>query len=388
MASDEFDYIICGAGASGLSLAWHLHQHGLTDKRILLVDRAPKTANDRTWCFWETGDNPFEPAVFRVWERVAFHGEGFSTVLDLAPYRYKMLRGIDFYRRMADWLAGQLNITQLYGAVTDVRTAGGAASVRVADREFRAEFAFNSIVFNPPAKTPAYHHLLQHFKGWVVRSAGPRFDPGVATLMDFRIEQGDDCRFCYVLPFDTHTALVEYTVFSPALLAQADYDRGLRDYVSNYLGLTGFDVLEEEFGIIPMGDAPYPPSHGERVINIGTAGGRTKPSTGYTFLRIQRHSRRIAQALASGNDPHVRAPLLERRYGLFDGVLLNVLETRRRAGRRVFTELFARNPVQRVFRFLDEDSTPAEDVAVMASTHLPSFIAATADVLMRRAAAR
>jgi lycopene beta-cyclase len=55
-----YDYLITGAGAAGLSLAYHLNQSGLSDKRILLIDRAPKTSNDRTWCFWEVQPGSFE----------------------------------------------------------------------------------------------------------------------------------------------------------------------------------------------------------------------------------------------------------------------------------------------------------------------------------------
>src|SRR5689334_2542672 len=112
MSTPEFDYIITGAGASGLSLAYHLNQAGLTGKRILLMDRARKEHNDRTWCFWETGDNAFEPIIHRRWRQLNFRSDGIDLPLDIAPYAYKMLRGQDFYAFMNAWLAQQPNITQ------------------------------------------------------------------------------------------------------------------------------------------------------------------------------------------------------------------------------------------------------------------------------------
>ncbi len=87
-AAYDYDYIIVGAGAAGLSLAYHLVQVGLRDKQILLLERAPKTTNDRTWSFWEVGEGPFEPVVFRRWDRVWFHGEGLSERLEIVPYAY------------------------------------------------------------------------------------------------------------------------------------------------------------------------------------------------------------------------------------------------------------------------------------------------------------
>jgi len=385
MSSSRYDYVIAGAGAAGLSLAYHLNRAGLTDRRILLLDRAPKTEDDRTWCFWEAGAGPFEPTVFRSWERIAFHGQGFSGSWPIAPYRYKMIRSLDFYRFMRTWLDSQPNIERELAEVVHVGSDGEEAQVYTRDgRVYRGAWAFNSILFDPPARQPGYHFLLQHFLGWVIRAPQPVFDPQVATLMDFRVAQFNDARFVYVLPFDERSALVEYTVFSPALLPREEYRRHLASYIAEQLRIATFDAQHEEFGVIPMTDAPFPAGRGERVINIGTAGGCTKPSTGYTFLRIQHRSQRIAQALKSAGHPAACDPPARSRYALFDSVLLNVLESGRVQGQRVFTDLFSRNPPQRVLRFLDEDTTLAEDLRIMSSVDIPAFVAATADEGRRR----
>ena len=67
------------------------------DKKILIIDREEKTKNDRTWCFWEIGDNVFEEIIYRKWKTVNFKGKNFDKNLDIGNYNYKMLRGIDFY---------------------------------------------------------------------------------------------------------------------------------------------------------------------------------------------------------------------------------------------------------------------------------------------------
>ena len=38
------------------------------DKKILLMDKEPKTKNDRTWCFWEKEAGFFEEIVYKKWE--------------------------------------------------------------------------------------------------------------------------------------------------------------------------------------------------------------------------------------------------------------------------------------------------------------------------------
>ncbi|MDW8054011.1 MAG: FAD-dependent oxidoreductase [Anaerolineae bacterium] len=385
--SDCFDYLIVGAGAAGLSLAYHLQRAGLTSKRILLIDRAPKAGNDRTWCFWEAGESPFEPLVFRRWERVAFHGENFSAVLSLLPYRYKMIRSADFYAFFEDWLPLQTNIERRFLDVVAVEDGGDHARVIARDGTVLCgEWAFSSVMFAPPcAQGDAQVHCWwQHFLGWVVRAPRAAFDPETATLMDFRVAQGEDeVRFVYVLPFDAHTALVEFTVFSRAVWAREAYCDPLRAYLCEHLGLREYAVLEEELGVIPMTDARFAAEQG-RVIRIGTAGGDTKPSTGYTFQRVQRRTQAIARALAQGRTPRRQPSFRRARHALFDSVLLNVLDERRDRGVHVFTDLFARNPTARVLRFLDEDTSLLEELCVMSSVNKRAFLTATAAVLLKR----
>ena len=392
-----YDYIIAGGGASGLSLAYHLNQAGLTDKRILLVERAPKTLNDRTWCFWEAGENAFESILYRTWDRLAFYGNGFDRVFDIAPYRYKLLRGIDFYQFMDRWLAQQPNIERLYADVTDTGTDGNTAVLHASGQRYEADWIFNSLqypvlsseslVLNPQVTTDrtkhqalrTKHFLFQHFTGWVIETEQDAFDVTTPTLMDFRVAQPvirdmrGDTRFVYVMPFGPRQALVEYTVFSPELLRDDEYRAWLREYIHEFLGLDEYAIHEEEHGVIPMTDVPFDTFNSPCVMNIGTAGGRTKPSTGYTFLRIQDHARQIAQALKVTGRPHVGEAFARKRFRFYDSVLLDVLDRDRRAGAAVFTELYQRNPIQRIFRFLDEQTALGEELQLMLSTHLLTF---------------
>jgi lycopene beta-cyclase len=378
-----FDLIIAGAGASGLNLAHALGQAGLADLKILLADRAPKTANDRTWCFWEQGDNPLEAIIHRRWSRLAFHGEGFSSVLEPAPYRYKMLRGIDFYQHMDGWIATQPNITRVYGEVQSLRTDAAGVALMVDGTVHRGQFGFNSLP--PPLPTqPGYHNLLQHFLGWVIETEHDHFDPDVATLMDFRIDQADDTRFVYVLPLDRRTALVEYTLFSGELLPRAAYAGALRAYIADMLKIEEYQITHDEFGVIPMSDAPVPRMASANVMNIGTAGGASKPSTGYTFVRTQRQAARIAAALKATGQPFYEEPVGAGRFKVFDSTLLNVLDGGGHGGAKVFSGLFRRNPASLIFRFLDEDTTLAEDLRIMASVDIPRFTRAMAAVTLGR----
>ncbi|WP_018467036.1 lycopene cyclase family protein [Calidithermus timidus] len=373
--AQRFDYIVAGAGAAGLSLLHHLEQAGLSERRVLLLDRAPKTHNDRTWCFWEAGEGPFEAVIFRRWGRLAFHAPGFSRTFDIAPYTYKMLRGLDFYRHMDERLARWPRLTRLYGELEAV----GDGFVRLEGQTYTADWVFSSVPSSPLAPRPPYHHLLQHFRGWVLEAPHPTFDPGVATFMDFRVEQQGEVRFVYVLPFDERRALVEYTLFSAHLLSELEYEAGLRAYIHEELGLREYRVLETEAGVIPMTDIPFPARLGERTLYIGTAGGQTKASTGYTFQRIQRQCRHIVQSLAQGREP--APPPSPARFAFYDSVLLNVFAKKRYPGAHAFRDLFRRRPAPQVLKFLDESTTLLEELPILFSMNVPVFTLAALDVL-------
>ena len=207
------------------------------------------------------------------------------------------------------------------------------------------------------------------------------FDPAVATLMDFRIEQAGGTRFVYVLPLDARRALVEFTIFSRALLPRRDYAPMLRSYIERQLGIADFAIAHEEFGVIPMSDALFIRRPSPNVMRIGTAGGASKPSTGYTFLRTQRQARRITESLRTADTPFFAEPRAEWRYRLFDRILLAVLDQPQPGGATVFARLFARNPPARIFRFLDEETNIFEDLALMSSVDIPVFVKALLGIM-------
>lgn len=370
----QFDYLILGGGCAGLSLAWHMIRHPeLDSKHIALVEKADKTGNDRTWCFWEEKTGPFDSLVFRQWGSAWFHGPEWSKLLDLAPFAYKMIRSEDYYAFIRQELARYSNIEWIQADVENWVQHEAGVEVQTSVGLFKAGLVFNSIP-SPVEKKAHFTYLYQHFKGWVVETAEPFFDPVQPVLMDFRIDQGGDFRFMYVLPFSSRQALVEYTLFSEKLLEPDAYETGIRDYLHTFLGLQSYSVSHQEFGIIPMFSAPFPKSQGSRIVNIGTAGGRSKASTGYTFVNIQRHSQAICKALSGGQSPVIEPALVQDRFWYYDAIMLDVLKSGRVGGARVFEMLFQKNPAHSIFRFLDEDSGFLEELRIMNSVPILEFL--------------
>src|ERR1700712_741592 len=286
-----------------MSLLMHMIESGRFDeKKILAVDRVRKNINDRTWCFWEQQPGLFEPLVSHSWDRLIFRGEsGEVTEMDIRPYRYKMIRGIDFYQSCLSRINAQSNIEVRYGDVTAVTGDGEGGRIILNGEMIRADWLFSSII--PEAGPEAGRfRLLQHFLGREIETSEAVFDPEAATLMDFRVSQGPGTAFVYIMPFSATRALVEYTVFSPALLKQEAYAAALGGYCSRFITGKPYRILDSEFGVIPMTNETGPRA-GKGLTYIGTAGGRTKPSSAFTFSFIQQQSAQIGKDIHTTGYP-------------------------------------------------------------------------------------
>ncbi|TNY36519.1 lycopene cyclase family protein [Thermomonospora catenispora] len=360
---NESEIVIIGAGAAGLSLTYHLVHRG-GSPTVTLVD-APARPPERTWCFWEAGEGDYEKAVGASWTRLQVVGDdGERLVRRIDPLRYKMIRSRDFEAFVSAACPGVRRVRARVDGVRDVGPGAEVDGVTAEGRRItlRARWAFDS---RPPQSLPpARTTLLQHFRGWFVRTEHPAFDPDVVSLMDFRVPQpARGLAFGYVLPLGPREALVEYTEFSPAPLRAAAYERALRRYTDDVLRLGPLRVTGEEQGVIPMTDAVFPRRVGSSVFRIGTAGGATRPATGYTFAAVQRQSRAIAAARRRGAEP-VPPPPHPARARAMDAVLLRALDQGRVEGAEFFTRLFRRIPAERLLRFLDGRSRLWEDAAI------------------------
>ncbi len=371
----HYDYIIAGSGSAGLGLAFAIARSSLRKKRILVVDLDNKKKNDRTWCSWVQGETPFDEIAHISWPNVRFVGGGRDLVIPTAPYRYQMLRGIDFYEFTKRVIAEEGNAEFLQARVESVYETGNAAFIKTDQGTFSADFVFDSL-FLPKdfvVDETRYHFLKQHFLGWEIQTSRPVFDTSVATLFDFRTPQHGEMRFVYVLPFAEDRGLVEFTLFSHDLLSPDEYKRRLVDYIDGVLAPGPYKIVDREDGIIPMTDKPFPRAGGSRIMYTGTKGGRVKASTGFAFHRTQLDSRRIVQSLEQHGHPF-GAPRPAPRYGLFDSMLLQLLYRRGELSERVFTDMFAKNPIDRLFRFLDEEASLGENLRLMSTVPWGPFV--------------
>jgi lycopene beta-cyclase len=370
LKSGKYDFIICGAGCAGLSLLMRMIRSGkFNDRKILLLDKEPKTKNDRTWCFWEKETGFFEEVVYRKWSKVSFLSPGYSSSMDISPYEYKMVRGIDFYDYCFNEIRKHDNIEIVFGNINSWSFEKEAVVFTIDNKEYRLGDAeiFSSLYQSDEGNKKTIR-LLQHFKGWLIETKKPSFNPDEAVLMDFRVDQNKGTTFSYVLPLTATTALVEYTLFTKELLPLEEYDKELKNYIRSYLGTDDYAVKEMEFGVIPMTNERFRfAGHGWQ---IGAAGGQTKASSGYTFQFIQKQSQQIVDYLIGGKSLN-SLPDTPKRFRFYDNTLLHILYHNKYPGDKIFTQLFKKNKPQQVLRFMDNESSFKEELKIISS--LPTW---------------
>jgi lycopene beta-cyclase len=395
--------IIAGGGLSGLSLALEFEKHpAFADVSLCIIDRVIKKDNDRTWCFWAKHNEVLPPVLHRTWDKALFYGTNYEAAYELSPYRYCMVRSADFYRYAREILDKNPNVQFIQDDIQEIDETNGIVYGKAG--EYAGDLIFNSAFTardllpkqaelqpKPQFSTqntakpldPGHTWLLQHFKGWIIETESDFFDPAQITLMDYRVEQLGDTRFVYVLPLSARSALVEYTVFSPELSPTGLYDQELSAYIERYLQIPRYRIVEQEFGVIPMSDFPFPWEQSGKVIPIGTAAGFVKPSSGYAFLRTQRKLRRFVEDWAQNGQPNPQLMRSARVFRATDAILLRVLRDRAYPGKDFFTDLFSKVPSEMVFRFLDEDATAPEVLRVMRAAPMGVFLKKTLALLGR-----
>ncbi len=373
---NKYDFIIAGSGCAGLSLLYQLLcEPQLSRSRILVLDKEKKGLNDRTWCFWEKDPGPFESIVFHKWNTLAFYSKDVETVFDLKQYTYKMIRGNDFYDFVLSKAKAFSNVHFEYTELLELNEEEGLGIVKTKNGVFCADYVFNSTSLFLP-EISRENSLLQHFKGWVIKTKEPHFDTGRGTLMDFRLDQSSGATFMYVLPHKANEALIEYTLFTPEVLEQKEYESALADYIEHTLNISEYTIEHEEYGVIPMSLATFSRSrpNSERIINIGTAGGFTKASSGYTFQFVQRNTSDIIERLRAGKSPLIPTSRRARMFEWYDRTLLDVMINKKMTGSDIFSIMFKKLPPEFILSFLANDTSISQDLRVMNSVPLGPFL--------------
>ncbi len=361
-----------------MTLLWNLLNSSLRKKNILLIDRSLDPKNDKTWCFWADENVPYGDLIYHSWENLEVKAKGNRYVQSLSDYGYHCIRSVDHFSYIRDMAKSVNTVTMLEADIIGFTTSGERAKVDTSVGIFEADWIFQSAI-KPPSLDRAVSdiRLKQHFLGWEIETPSPLFDPNKVTLMDFDVPQKNGVTFLYELPFQPNKSLIEYTLFSDKLLDEEEYTKGLELYIADKYSLKpgDFTIHRHEKGVIPMEDTRYPGWYTQRVMNIGTVGGLTKPTTGYTFTRIHHHSKQIIEALEQGNTPPVSNGS-DYRFRVYDIMLLYLLQHHHETSIEIFNRLFQKNRFDRILQFLEEKTHIGQELGIFSTLPYTPFFKA------------
>ena len=346
----EFDYIIIGGGCAGLSLAYELEINDkLKEKTLAIIETRKEYKRDKTWSFWKVFNHNFDDCVIKSWNNFTINSPDNSHELTNKKFPYQSIDSGKFYKKINSKLSTNSNIS-FFKNLSEINSD-------------------NSVIFNSVhEKELDKSKLWQHFQGIEIETPRNIFDEEIINLMDFNCDQRNDVHFFYTLPFSKNKALIETTWLSD-LEDQSlmDYDLQLENYIKNNLGIKNYKINFTERGAIPLF---YPSFKNEnKIINIGSVGGMTRLSTGYTFLNIQEHSKYIVKNI--DNIAGAKIFNLGKKYQFLDKVFLRVLEKYPEKMPKIFFNMF-KTSSNTIIKFLSNKSNIIEDINIISK--MPKLI--------------
>lgn len=370
----HYDYIIVGAGAAGLSLAYYMSRHGpLLDKQVLIVDKADKNQNDRTWTFWGEPPADFKHLIHKSWHYIGLCDHYYSVQSPLFNQPYQYIPGHVFYNFTIETLKAHPNFHFLKENVEAIHTTRNLVTVTANGHSYTAEYVFNSAFKETTNLGELWDKIaFQRFKGWEVKYEQSVVDSDKITLMDFSASPDHDLQFMYMLPLASDRLIINYTAFGQQQLSPDVYEKRMQAYLKQRFGNKAYQITRHEGGLIPMSHLPLQRYYGDRVLNLGIMGGDTRASTGYTFIQALLNSQHIAYQLASGKAPEA----LEHkpRHAYYDRIFLHVLASDPQSLQKGLMQLFERNPASLVFRFLSGNTTIGEELPLIFSLPIKPFL--------------
>ena len=348
----EFDYIIIGGGCAGLSLAYELETHDkLKNKNLAIIEPRDEYKRDKTWSFWKVFPHNFEDCVKKSWNNFTINSPNETKYIECKTTPYQTIDSELFYNKILSKLKLNKNIT-FFKNINEVNKS-------------------NSIIFNSVAKyDDQKNKLWQHFCGVEIETDKEFFDDEIFNLMDFACDQRNKVHFFYTLPFTKNKALVETTWISELDNdSLKDYDQQIDNYLSNHLNIRNCKINYKEEGAIPLFRQKSIKKLNE--INIGSAGGMTRLSTGYTFLNIQEQSKYIRENIDNINK--VKLFQINKKYDFLDNIFLKVLKKNSSQMGNIFYKMFDSSPSS-IINFLSNKSSLFEDLEIISKMPKSLFI--------------
>ena len=366
---NNYDFIIIGAGCSGLSLLYEMNKSNiLKNKTCAIFDKRKQFTKDKIWSYWNVFDHSFSDCLLNQWDKVIVKGNE-EIVLDCKDFTYQSVNSEKFYDKILKNVANNKNIKFfLDHSVDEISEEDGQITIKSKNETYKANLVFDSSLRNNNTNDAK---IYQHFYGCEVNFKENINLSKYPTLMDFNCDQGNWTHFFYTLPLSDKKIFIETTWISDQQNSTIDeYMSEINEYIQKNLNYK----KEYTFGYNEMGSIPMfhfqQKTEYKKIIKIGAAANLTRKSTGYTFLNIQKFTKELVQKLIKNQI--ISNVQIQSKYNFLDKIFIKVLLEEKSNMHKIFFRLFKKNNTKDIISFLSNDSNFIQDIKIILS--MPKLI--------------
>jgi lycopene beta-cyclase len=368
----KYDYILAGGGCAGLSLVYHLLDSSMKGSTILILEPTLGEVPNKTWCYWNTAALPIHPEAARFsWNSFYLQQGKQQHQHGLEKLSYYHLNSHDFYAHVLEKIKNFPNVHFLKEEVSSISCIENEVYVETkTSGTYSSSYVFDSRNY---IGNETQNILNQVFIGLRIKCQTSIFDPNSMGLMDFNTPSTSGFDFIYTLPFSSQEALIEYTAYTSEAREEKALLDSLQAFLRQKFGELEYEITFQETGQIPMTSRIQAQTSGDRHIQIGTAAGWTKPSTGYTFAQIQENCSQLVTRLEQGATQDLRFPR-KSRFVFYDNILLSIAHHWPKRLPGLFINLFSTSSPDLVFRFLAEKTSLWEELRLLSRLKFGIFL--------------
>jgi len=209
---NNFDFIIIGAGCSGLSLLYEMNKSNiLKNKTCAVFDKRKQFSKDKIWSYWNVFEHSFSDCLLDQWDKVIVKGNE-EIILDCKDFAYQSVDSEKFYNKILKNISDNKNIKLfLDHSVDEIREENDQIIIKSKNELFKANLVFDSSLKINNSKDSK---IYQHFYGCEVNFKENINLSKYPTLMDFNCDQGNWTHFFYTLPLNDKKIFIETTWIS------------------------------------------------------------------------------------------------------------------------------------------------------------------------------
>ena len=112
----NYDYIIIGAGCSGLSLLYEMNKSDiLRNKTCAIFDKRKKFNKDKIWSYWDVYEHSFSDCLLNKWDKVIIK-DNEEIILDCKNFNYQSVDSEKFYNKILNSVSSNKNINFFFGS--------------------------------------------------------------------------------------------------------------------------------------------------------------------------------------------------------------------------------------------------------------------------------